>query len=119
MNNFNEISFLNKVFENFLAEDDLKNCDMVTGFVIYNNEFVWVLSEKGADYIFSDQYEDEQNDGWITEKIPFKNYSHYILPPHVANNSNYVCYAWYDKHNSYISEYNDYLSALDWLVGKD
>ena len=108
-----------KVFKQFLTKEDLEHYDMVTGFIIHNNEFIWILSKEGADYIFSDQIYDEEKDVWSTEKIPFRYYSHYLLPPHVANNSNYVCYAWYDKHNSYISEYNDYLSALDWLVGKD
>lgn len=104
-----------------LDKNEERNLTMVNGWFIHNGEVIWNLSEAGFDFIFSDQIEDESSPvGYVTENIPFKNYSHYIYNNEFCDRKNggnaYICYAWYDKNNSYISEFNDLDEALNWLV---
>lgn len=100
-----------------LDKNDEQNLAMVNRWFIHNGEVIWELSEAGHKFIFSDQREDDSSlVGWITENIPFKNYSHYIYHNEFGRGKEYICYAWYNKSDSYINEFNDLDEALNWLV---
>lgn len=100
-----------------IDDDDMQNVSMVEGKIFHNGEVVWMLSKYGEQYIFSDQEETER--GWTTECVPFKNYSHYISTYSYDGGYRYVGYAWYNKNESYIQEFDDFTECLDWLVGEE
>lgn len=114
-----ELSKINPI-NHLLTEDEQKNVNMVEYSIIdKSGEVIWVLNNKGAKWIFSDQDYDEKNDIWHTECVPFKKYHHYLVLPNTNNNSNYVCYAWYGPNESYISEVNNLQEAINWLIDKE
>lgn len=99
--------------------EELKDNPMIKGCVIHNNHIIWILSDYGDEYIFSD---DEWNeDGfWMTECVPFKEYSHYVYCKNRSDGSiKYVAYAWYNKNESYIEEFTDWERCVNWLIGED
>lgn len=100
-----------------INDEDKENVIMVQGKIFHNGEVVWLLSKAGERYIFSDQEENER--GWATECVPFKNYHHYMSIYEKYGEYRYVGYAWYNKNESYIQEFKDFTKCLDWLVGGD
>ena len=103
--------------EIYINDEDKENISMVQGKIFHNGEIVWILSQYGEKYIFSDQEENER--GWVTECVPFKNYHHYISTYEYGGEYRYVGYAWYNKNESYIQEFTDLTECLDWLVGDE
>ena len=98
-----------------LSEEDLKNIAMVQGKFIHNGEVIWELSEAGKDFIFSDQKEDDNTlNGWRTENIPFRNFSHYFYFDEMSNV--YTGYAWYSEGENYLQDFRSIEECLDWLV---
>ena len=100
-----------------INDEDKENVTMVEGKIFHNGEVVWILNSYGARYIFSDQEETER--GWVTECVPFKNYSHYIHIDKDRDEPLYTGYAWYSKNDSYIQSFDDLTECLDWLVGEE
>ena len=100
-----------------INDEDKENVIMVQGKIFHNGEVVWILSKYGEKYIFSDQEETEN--GWVTECVPFKNYPHYISIDEYAGDYRYAGYAWYNKNESYIQTFDDFTECLDWLVGEE
>lgn len=100
-----------------INEEDRDNMTMVKGWIFHNGEIVWILDRSGEKYIFSD--EEETENGWMTERIPFKNYSHYITITEHRGKTIYTGYAWYGKYDNYIEDFHDLTKCLDWLVGKE
>lgn len=100
-----------------INDEDKKNVTMVEGKIFHNGEVVWILSRAGASYIFSDQEETEN--GWVTECVPFKNYPHYIEIDEYKERPMYTGYAWYKKDENYMESFHDLTECLDWLVGEE
>lgn len=100
-----------------INDEDKENVAMVQGKIFHNGEVIWILSKYGESYIFSDQ--EETKTGWTTECVPFKNYHHYISTYEYGGKYRYVGYAWYNKNESYIKEFDDWTECLDWLVDKE
>lgn len=98
-------------------DEDKENVIMVSGKIFHNGEVIWVLNKAGEKYIFSDEEETER--GWVTERVPFKNYHHYISIYESCGEYRYVGYAWYNKYESYIQEFDDFTECLDWLVDRE
>ena len=103
--------------EIIINDEDKENVVMVEGKIFHNGEVVWILNNYGSKYIFSDQEETEN--GWVTECVPFKNYHHYITIDEYAGEYRCVGYAWYNQYESYIQEFTDLTECLDWLVGEE
>ena len=108
------LDIISYIGDNVLPEEE-ENFKYVNGWSYINGEIVWELSEEGAEWIFSDQYEDD-NGCYITEKVPFKNFSHYY---HINSECSlkFIGYAWYSKSDNYISEFFDENCCFEWLVG--
>lgn len=100
-----------------INDEDKENVIMVDGKIFHNGEVVWILNKAGEKYIFSDEKETET--GYETECVPFKNYHHYISTYESCGEYRYVGYAWYNKYESYIQEFDDFMECLDWLVGEE
>ena len=100
-----------------INDEDKENVVMVEGKIFHNGEVVWILNSYGAKYIFSDQKETEM--GWITECVPFKNYSHYIHIDEDRDKPLYTGFSWYSKIDSYVYDFSDLKECLDWLVGEE
>lgn len=98
-------------------DEDNENVIMVSGKIFHNGEVIWILNKVGEKYIFSDEEETER--GWVTECVPFKNYHHYVSTYESCGEYRYVGYAWYNKNESYIQEFDDFTECLDWLVGEE
>lgn len=100
-----------------INDEDKENIIMVKGKLFHNGEVVWILNKAGAEYIFSDQEETEK--GWMTECVPFKNYSHYIDIDEYRGQPLYTGYAWYGKNENYVESFHDMTECLNWLVGEE
>ena len=99
--------------------DDIGNLDMVDEYIVHKGEIIWILNDKGNKYIFSDQRENEDEEGanafgqgFITECVPFKNYALYIQ----IYDGGYQVFAWYSKEENYCDCYADWNKCLAWLV---
>lgn len=98
-----------------LRDEDRKNIAMVRGKLVHNGDVIWELSQAGNDFIFSDQKQDDNTlNGWRTENIPFKNYSHYFFFDETRNRC--IGYAWYSEGENYIKDFKTLEECLDWLV---
>lgn len=98
-----------------IRDEDKGNIFMVEDKIFHNGELVWVLSYEGDKYIFSDEKETET--GYETECVPFKNYHHYVYID--DDNGIYTGYAWYNKYESYVNDFDNLEKCLDWLVGEE
>lgn len=110
--------------ENDLAEirftpemdaQDLKNISMVCGKVFHHGEVIWELSSSGNEYIFSDFGEKGKTlNGYISENVPFKKYSHYFYYDEFKDV--YCGYAYYNPAETYVADFKSLEDCLDWLV---
>ena len=111
-----------------LNEGELKNQDLIIGCIceqrnpekenqIFFNT-IWILSNKGEEFIFSDQKYDEENARYITNNVPFKRYSHYISIPDTPDGY-YEAFAWYNSKESYVESFKDINKAINWLIDKE
>jgi len=91
-----------------LDEADKRNIPMVEGKLFHNGEVIWQLSHSGNEFISSSLNE------YITENIPFKNYSHYFY--YDETRDVYCGYAYYSPTESYAYDFNTLDECLDWLV---
>lgn len=111
-----------------LNEEELKNQDLIIGCICEqrnpekeNQTFfntIWILSNKGEEFIFSDQKYDEENARYITNNVPFKRYSHYISIPDTPDGY-YEAFAWYNSKESYVESFKDINKAINWLIDKE
>ena len=102
-------------FEPKWDEKDKENIHMVEGKVFHHGEVIWQLSSAGMDYIFSDFRENpDVPDEYITENIPFKNYSHYFY--YDEDRDIYCGCAYYAPTESYAQDFDTLDECLEWLV---
>lgn len=98
-----------------LDDKDKGNIHMVDGKLFHNGEVIWRLTSSGNEYIFSDFSEDESApDGYFSENVPFKNYSHYFY--YDETKDVYCGYAYYSPTESYVQDFDTLEECLDWLV---
>lgn len=101
-----------------LTEEEQRNIDMVEYAIIdKSGEVIWILSEKGKDFIFSDFDPDYENE-YIVNNVPFKRYNHYLSIPN-SNEEWYEAFAWYNPKESYVESFKDINKAINWLLDKE
>ena len=98
-----------------ILPDDEVNKDKVKRIITHKGKVIWLLTDKGNEWIFSDQKEIERHNCifWETHNVPFKNYPHYIYQ---YESGRCVGYAWYSEIENYVEDFKDMESCLDWLV---
>ena len=102
-------------FEPQWDDKDKENIHMVEGKIFHHGEVIWQLSYAGNEYIFSDfRKDDSAPEGYITENIPFKNYSHYFY--YDETRDVYCGYAYYSPTESYAKDFDTLDDCLEWLV---
>lgn len=98
-----------------------KNLKYVDGYLQHNGQLCWILNKAGSDFIFSDEV--YENHMFITERVPFKNHSHYIYKETLEDVHpklpKVLAYAWYSKCESFVEQFDSESKALDWLVGPE
>ena len=114
-------------FANELNEEELKNQDLIIGCICEkrnpekeNQTFlniIWILSNKGEDFIFSD-FDPDYEDEYIVNNVPFKRYPPYISIPDTPDGY-YEAFAWYNPKESYVESFKDINKAINWLIGKE
>ena len=108
----------NKQLSYLLTEEEQRNIDMVEYAIIdKSDEVIWVLSEKGKDFIFSD-FDPDYEDEYIVNNVPFKRYPHYISIPDTPDRY-YEAFAWYNPKESYVESFKDINKAIHWLIDKE
>lgn len=85
----------------------------VDGYISYNGKIIWLLSNEGSKYIYSDQREDEE-ENWVTHCVPFKEISFYI---DIKENGFCTGYVWYNSKENYVEDFLNIKDCLDWLIG--
>lgn len=103
---------------NLLTEEEQKNVDMIQ-YAIKDktDEIIWVLSDKGEEFIFSD-FDPDYEDEYIVNNVPFKRYNHYLSIPD-QNKEWYEAFAWYNSKESYVESFKDINNAINWLLSKE
>lgn len=83
----------------------------------HNGNIVIELNDEGNKYIFSDQEQNEKSCvGWETHNVPFDDQNHYFYEhKSTCNGKRFTGYAWYNPMESYIEEFADLESCLNWL----
>lgn len=132
--NLSDAFFVDEFFFNAeLNEEELKNQDLIIGGIyeiggifekrnpekenqIFLNT-IWILSNKGEDFIFSD-FDPDYEDEYIVNNVPFKRYPHYISIPDTPDGY-YEAFAWYNPKESYVKSFKDINKAINWLIGKE
>lgn len=102
------------------SKEEEGNEGMIADHLIHNGQIILVLSEAGSKYIFSDQREDDKSaQGFVTDCVPFKNYPHYIYPwTSESGTTRYTAFAWYNRNENYIEDFNSLEEAIDWLTSE-
>lgn len=104
-----------------VEKEEEGHSEMIASYLLHGGKIVPVLNKLGADYIFSDQREDDNSvQGFVTDCVPFKDCPHYVYP--WEDNSGvirYTAYAWYSRHENYIEDFASLEEALDWLVKEE
>lgn len=114
---FTENELKEALYGSYLTEEELKNIDMIEKPIVHNGEPIWELSEKGANFIFSDQVEDDSAlTGWKTECVPFPSQSHYFYVCAERGKPLYVGHAWYKPTESFVETFKSLEECLNWLV---
>ena len=98
-----------------ILPEDEKNTIYVDGWNVHNGQIYWLLNDAGKDYMFST--ERYVAGTFVTDSVPFKNYSHYLGTEEREDGlTRYVAYAWYSKNESYVKEFDNLDEALNWLM---
>ena len=101
-----------------LTEEEQKNIDMIQYAIkVKTDEIIWVLSDKGKEFIFSD-FDPDYEDEYIVNNVPFKRYNHYLSIPD-QNEEWYEAFAWYSPKESYVECFKDINKAINWLICKE
>ena len=108
----------NTLFIHLLNEEEQKNIELVDYAIVdKSGEVVWVLSEKGKEFIFSD-FDPDYEDEYIVNNVPFKRYNHYLSVPS-KNEEWYEAFAWYNPKESYVESFKNINKAINWLLSKE
>ena len=109
--NNNQLSYL-------LTEEEQRNIDMVEYAIIdKSGEVIWILSEKGKKFIFSD-FDPDYEDDYVINNVPFKRYNHYLSVPS-KNEEWYEAFACYNPKESYVESFKNINKAINWLIDKE
>ena len=99
-----------------IDDDDIGNMDMVSGYISHDEDIIWILNDKGYEYMYSDSKEDENgSQGQVTECVPFKDFAYYIY----KHENGYFAYTWQDEYENYLDECETLKECLECFFGEE